>query len=176
PSIQVFATDIDEDAIAAARQGLYRETIAADVSPERLSRFFIPEQGRYRIKREIRDMVLFAVHNLLRDPPFSRLDLVTCRNLLIYLNRTVQEQVLKLLHFTLRPHGYLLLGVSESSDGVPNLFTPIDTSQRLFQRRSLPTTVPAHMPSMPLVSQPHRRTIAGHRPEAEAGPIMAEIH
>ncbi len=113
PLIQVFATDIDEDAIAAARHGLYPEAIVADVSPERLQRFFVMEQGRYQIKKEIRDMVLFAPHNLLRDPPFSKLDLITCRNLLIYLNRDVQEQVLQLFHFSLRPGGFLLLGASE---------------------------------------------------------------
>jgi two-component system CheB/CheR fusion protein len=176
PSIQVFATDIDEEAIAAARQGLYRETIAVDVSPERLARFFIAEQGRYRIKREIRDLVLFAVHNLLRDPPFSRLDLVTCRNLLIYLNRTVQEQVLKLFHFTVRPNGYLLLGVSESTDGVPNLFSAIDTSQRLFQRRTMPTTMPANLVNLPLASLPNRGAMAGSRGESDTGPMLAEVH
>lgn len=176
PGMQVFATDIDEEAIAAARQGLYRETIAADVSAERLSRFFIPEQGRYRIKREIRDMVLFAPHNLLRDPPFSRLDLVTCRNLLIYLNRAVQEQVLKLFHFTLRQNGYLLLGVSESTDSVPSLFSPIDSGQRLFQRRTIPTVMPANMASLPLVSLTSRRITAGHRADADTAPLLAEVH
>src|SRR5262249_10054711 len=176
PSIQVFATDIDEDAIAAARQGLYRETIAEDVSPERLARFFILEQGRYRIKREIRDLVLFAAHNLLRDSPFSRLDLVTCRNLLIYLNHDVQEQVLKLFHFTLRPNGYLLLGASESADGVPSLFTPIDKSQRLFQRRASPTSAAATMPNLPLTLPATRRVPAGNGPEIGSAQALAELH
>ncbi len=94
PTIQIFATDIDEAAIAVARQAVYPATIAVDVSPERLRRFFTFEQTHYRVKKELRDLVLFANHNVLRDPPFSRLDLVTCRNLLIYLNRDVQEQIL----------------------------------------------------------------------------------
>jgi len=156
PSIQIFATDIDEDAIATARQGLYPETIAVDVLPERLARFFNSDHGRYRVKREIRDLVLFAVHNILRDPPFSRLDLITCRNLLIYLNSDVQEQLLQLFHFTLRPNGLLLLGTSESSDGVPSLFLPIDKAQRLFQRRTVLPTAPPNMPTLPLVGPPHR--------------------
>jgi len=157
PAIQIFASDIDEDAIATARQGLYPETIAVDVPPERLARFFTSEQGRYRVKKEIRDLVLFAVHNVLRDPPFSRLDLITCRNLLIYLNRDVQEQLLQLFHFTLRPNGALLLGASESTDGIPSLFTVIDKAQRLFERRTVPSTTPPNMPTMPLVGPAHRQ-------------------
>jgi two-component system CheB/CheR fusion protein len=160
PSIQIFATDIDEDAIATARQGLYPETIALDVPPERLARYFVPEQGGYRVKKEIRDLMLFAVHNVLRDPPFSRLDLITCRNLLIYLNRDVQEQLLQLFHFTLRPNGILLLGSSEATEGVPSLFTAIDKAQRLFQRRTVPSATPANTPTLPLVGPAHRR-IAG---------------
>jgi two-component system CheB/CheR fusion protein len=175
PGIQVFATDIDEEAIAAARQGLYRETIAEDVSPERLARFFMPEQGCYRIKREIRDLVLFAVHNLLRDSPFSRLDLVTCRNLLIYLNRDVQEQVLKLFHFTIRPNGYLLLGASESTDSVPSLFTAIDKGQRLFQRRTNPTSM-SSMPSLPLTMPAVRRALSGTTVDSGSAQALAEVH
>ncbi len=163
PSIQIFATDIDEDAIATARQGLYPETIAVDVLPERLARFFIYEQGRYRVKKEIRDLVLFAVHNVLRDPPFSRLDLITCRNLLIYLNREVQEQLLQLFHFTLRPNGAVLLGTSESTDAAPSLFMPIDKAQRLFQRRTVPATTPPNMPTLPLVGPTHRHIAAAER-------------
>lgn len=135
PAIQVFATDIDETAIHQARQARYLETIAGDVSPERLRRYFVVEQGRYRVKEELRERVLFAHHNVLRDPPFSRLDLVTCRNLLIYLNRTAQEQVVRLFHFSLRPGGHLLLGSAESLDGVSELFTTVSKAQRLFQQR-----------------------------------------
>ncbi len=99
PTIQVFATDLDEDAIQVARAGLYPATIEADVSPERLRRFFHKEEGRYRVKKELRERVLFSAHNLLKDSPFSRLDLVTCRNLLIYLKREAQEAVLRPVPF-----------------------------------------------------------------------------
>lgn len=149
PEILIFATDIDEEAIATAREGLYPENIVADVSPERLQRFFNEEQGRYRIKKEIRDMVLFALHNLLRDPPFSRLDLVSCRNLLIYLDRDVQERVLELFHFVLRPEGRLMLGVSEAADTSPSLFTVVDKKNRIFARRSVSRAAPA-LPTIPL--------------------------
>jgi two-component system CheB/CheR fusion protein len=176
PRIQVFATDIDEHAISAARQGLYRETIATDVSPERLARFFVAEQGGYRIKREIRDMVLFAVHNLLHDPPFSRLDLITCRNLLIYLNRDVQAQVLQLFHVTLQPNGYLLLGTSESFDGVPSLFTVIDKSQRLFRHRTAPDTLPAMLPNKPFAESPKPRVIAGGGGDSGSTQVLADVH
>jgi two-component system CheB/CheR fusion protein len=176
PQIQVFASDIDEAAIRAARQGIYRETIAVDVSPERLARFFVAEQGRYRVKRELRDLVLFAVHNLLRDPPFSRLDLITCRNVLIYLNRDVQEQILKLFHFTLQPNGALLLGTSESVDGVPSLFTPIDKHQRLFERRPVPMTLPTTMPNLALVGSPERQGIAERDRAHGSAQALAEVH
>ena len=149
PEIQIFATDIDEDAIALAREGRYTENITADVSPERLRQFFNQEQGFYRVKKDIRDMVLFAVHNLLRDPPFSKLDLVTCRNLLIYLDRDVQQQLLKLFHFVLRPDGLLLLGASEFADGVPDLFGPIDKHNRLFARHNAQRATNV-LPSLPL--------------------------
>jgi two-component system CheB/CheR fusion protein len=176
PAIQIFATDTDEDAIAVARQGLYRDTIAADVSAERLARFFVVEQGRYRISREIRDLVLFAVHNVLRDPPFSHLDLVTCRNLLIYFNRTMQEQVLNLFHFTLLPGGYLLLGTSESTDVVPNLFTAIDKSQRLFQRSMTSPRMSVNMPRMTLTNPSYQRLIAGSAGDTGSTQRLAEVH
>ena len=159
PTIQIFATDIDEDAIGVARQGLYPDTIAVDITTERLQRFFTPEQDRYRIRKEIRDLVLFAPHNILRDPPFSKLDLITCRNLLIYFNRDMQEQVLHLFYFTLRPDGYLLLGASESTDGAPGMFSPTDKVQRVFQRRMIPTSVPNITPNLPFVGPARQPTV-----------------
>ena len=105
PQVQIFATDIDEQALATARDGLYTLNDAADVSPERLGRFFTPEGDQYRIRRELREMILFAHHNVLKDPPFSHLDLVTCRNMMIYLNQTAQERVMETLHFALDPGG-----------------------------------------------------------------------
>jgi two-component system, chemotaxis family, CheB/CheR fusion protein len=151
PAIQIFATDIDEDVIAQAREGLYTDSITADVSPERLQRFFTHEQGHYRVKKEIRDLVLFAAHNLLRDPPFSKLDLLTCRNLLIYLDRQVQEQLFNLFHFVLRPEGLLLLGASEFADNVPELFGPLDKQNRLFIRHPAMRNISV-LPSMPLAT------------------------
>ena len=136
PKIQVFATDIDEHAIAFARDGLYPTTITADVSQERLRRFFTSEQGRYRVKKELRETVLFALHNLLKDSPFSSLDAVSCRNLLIYFGPQAQEQVLNTFHFALRPDGLLLLGSSETA-GDLTLFGPLDKKHRLYQRRAV---------------------------------------
>jgi two-component system CheB/CheR fusion protein len=175
PTIQIFATDIDEEAINQARQGIYPDTIAADVSAERLQRFFVAEQGRYRIKKEIRDLVLFAPHNLLRDPPFSKLDLITCRNLLIYLNREVQQQVLDLFHFVLRSSGFLLLGASESTDGVPSLFSPIDKAQRLFQRRTVPASAPPLVPSLPLYGPPRTPGVASRATNESNTPSFTEL-
>jgi two-component system CheB/CheR fusion protein len=135
PKVQIFATDIDESAIATARDGLYSLNDAADVSPERLRRFFTKEGEEYRINREIREMVLFANHNVIKDPPFSHLSLVTCRNLLIYLNQAAQERVMETLHFALDPGGYLFLGTSESVDGATDLYATISREHHVYQSR-----------------------------------------
>ncbi|MDQ3296252.1 MAG: PAS domain-containing protein [Myxococcota bacterium] len=135
PSIQVFATDIDEEALAEARAGRYPEAIAVDVSPERLARFFVHENRGYRVAKELREMMLFSPHNVLRDPPFSRLDLVSCRNLLIYMNRDAQDRALNTFHFALRPEGYLFLGSSETVETASIQYAPVDGAQRLFIRR-----------------------------------------
>jgi two-component system, chemotaxis family, CheB/CheR fusion protein len=135
PKVQIFATDIDEQAIATAREGLYSLNDAADVSPERLQRFFTKEGEEYRVRREIREMVLFAHHNVMKDPAFSHLDLATCRNLLIYLNQKAKERVLETLHFALEPGGYLFLGTSESVDGSNDLFVPFSRSAHIYQSR-----------------------------------------
>lgn len=137
PSVQIFATDIDEDAIQTARGAFYTLNDAADVSPERLRKFFTAEKDGFRIRRELREMILFANHNLLKDPPFSRLDLATCRNLLIYFNKTAQERVMETLHFALKPLGYLFLGTSESVDGAGDLYAPLSRELRVFQARSV---------------------------------------
>ncbi len=138
PAVQVFATDIDEQAIATAREGRYTLNDAADVSPERLRRFFTKDGERYRVRKELREMVLFAHHNLIKDPPFSHLDLVSCRNLLIYLNRSAQNRVIEVVHFALNPGGYFLLGSSESVDGASDLFASVDKEAHLFQSRAVP--------------------------------------
>ena len=132
PRVQVFATDIDERAIAIGRTGLYSEGIANDVSPSRLRRFFHQEDDRYRVVKPIRESVLFAVHNMLRDPPFSRLDLVSCRNFLIYLDGDAQKAVFETARFALTSRGHLFLGSSESADGASDLFLPRDAKHRIF--------------------------------------------
>jgi two-component system, chemotaxis family, CheB/CheR fusion protein len=133
PKIQVFATDVHEKSFTFAREGLYPESITADVSPERLDRFFTREAGGYRVKKTIREKVLFATHDLLKDPPFLRLDLVSCRNVLIYLQRETQQRLLELFHFSLRPRGYLFLGSSESSDLTPRLFTAVERKRHIYR-------------------------------------------
>ena len=138
PPIQVFASDLDAAAIAVARAGRYPATIALDVTPDRLLRFFHAEGPHYQIGAAVRETVLFAVHDVLKDPPFSHVDLISCRNLLIYLNRTAQDQVLRLFHFALQPDGHLLLGTAESADSVPHLFTPADKAAHRYRRRAAP--------------------------------------
>ena len=142
PQVQIFATDIDEEALAEARAGVYPELIATDVSRARLDRFFTKENDHYRANKELRDMILFSPHNVLRDPPFSRLDLISCRNLLIYLNREAQDRALSTFHFALRPEGFLFLGTSESADGA-TLFAPLDAKHRMFERRIAPSGLAA---------------------------------
>jgi two-component system CheB/CheR fusion protein len=148
PSIQVFATDIDEAAIAVAREGIYSLNDAADVPPERLRRFFTKEGNRFRVRKELREMVLFAHHNVVKDPPFSHLDLVSCRNLLIYLNRAAQHRVMSVLHFALNTGGYLFLGSSESTEGASDLFVPVEKDAFLFQSRPVTARLAVPVPEL----------------------------
>jgi two-component system CheB/CheR fusion protein len=119
PQIQIFATDIDEKGYAWGREALYSASAVAEIPPERLRRFFTVEAGGYRVGKSLRGAVLFAVHNVLHDPPFSRLDLISCRNLLIYLQPQAQEQAVETFHYALRPGGLLFLGSSESAGVTP---------------------------------------------------------
>jgi two-component system CheB/CheR fusion protein len=169
PRIQIFATDIDETAIAFAREGLYTINDAADVSPERLRQFFIKENDGFRIKREIREMILFANHNFIKDPPFSGLDLISCRNVLIYLNQTAQERVMETFHFALKQGGLLFLGLSESADGASHLYSVFNRDFHIFQSRAVafktypvPEGIPVlHLPpstsSLTTLTQPEYR-------------------
>jgi two-component system, chemotaxis family, CheB/CheR fusion protein len=138
--LQVFASDIDPDAIAIAREGFYPAAIEAEVSPPRLTRFFSKEEQGYRVSAELRAMVVFTVQDILGDPPFSRLDLVSCRNLLIYLNSEAQAKALSVFQFALRDGGILLLGMSETIDEADNRFSVVSKPERLFKRvgRDLP--------------------------------------
>ncbi len=133
-SLQIFATDLDPDAIEKARRGVYPPNIAADVSEERLKRFFIEEGNAYRVSKEIREMVVFAPQNLITDPPFTKLDILTCRNLLIYLGTELQKRVFPLFHYSLKPGGVLMLGSAESIGGFTDLFEPLEAKARLFRR------------------------------------------
>jgi len=140
-SIQIFATDIDRNAIEQARGGLYPETIAADVSEERLWRFFTKEDHFYRVRREIRECIVFSVQDILADPPFSRLDLLSCRNLLIYLEPETQRKLLPLFHYTLKPGGILMLGSSESVGRFNNLFMTLEKKWKIYKRTEAPLTL-----------------------------------
>jgi two-component system CheB/CheR fusion protein len=135
PTVQIFGCDLDDSAIHVARAGLYPESIQADVSEERLRRFFNKETRGYRIRRELREMVLFAAHDLLKDAPFARMDLVSCRNLLIYLNRDAQRRAYDIFHFSLKPSGLLFLGSSETVDEQSPLFMVVDKKYRVYGRR-----------------------------------------
>jgi two-component system CheB/CheR fusion protein len=133
--VQIFATDLDAHAIDAARVGLYPGGISADVSTERLDRYFAVEDGMFRVRKEVREMIVFATQNVIKDPPFTRLDLMLCRNLLIYLDVELQRQLLPIMHYALRPRGVLLLGPSESISGFGELFEPIDSKWKIFRRK-----------------------------------------
>jgi two-component system CheB/CheR fusion protein len=136
-TVQIFATDIDPEAIATARIGLYPASIAADMSAERLNRFFTPEplNGGYRVHKGIRDMLVFSEQSLIKDPPFSKLDLICCRNLLIYLGADLQKMVIPLFHYALNPGGLLFLGSSEGVGGFDDLFGVVDRKAKLYQRK-----------------------------------------
>ncbi len=153
--LQVFASDVDDDAVAIARNGLYPEPIRKDVSPARLDRFFTKEDHGYRVTRELRETVVFTTQDLLADAPFSRLDFVSCRNVLIYLRPEVQEKVISLFHFALREGGILVLGASEAIGDLADRFEPISKKQRIFRHlgRSRPGEV-----EFPIVSGRGGRT------------------
>jgi two-component system CheB/CheR fusion protein len=136
--VQVFATDIDSRAIATARIGLYPASVAADLTPQRLARYFTaePDGSAYRIHKSIRDLLVFSEQNVIKDPPFSKLDLISCRNLLIYLNAELQKKLIPLFHYALNPGGYLFLGTSETLGTSGDLFTALDRKSKLYQRKS----------------------------------------
>ncbi len=139
--LQIFATDLNRDAINKARQGIFPGNLADDVSPERLSRFFVKEERGHRVRKEIREMVIFAPQNLIMDPPFTKLDILCCRNLLIYLNSEAQKKLVPLFHYSLSPGGLLFLGSAEAIGGHPELFVPLSGKSRIF-RRSEPVLRP----------------------------------
>src|SRR5262249_23743408 len=134
--IQFFGTDVSETSVVKARAGVYPENIQADVCTERLRRFFTKTEGGYRISKSIRDMCIFAQHNLLNDPPFSQMDIICCRNLLIYLEPVLQSKVISLFHYAARPNGYLILGTSEGVGTVTSLFATEDRANKIFSKKA----------------------------------------
>jgi two-component system, chemotaxis family, CheB/CheR fusion protein len=135
--VHIFATDIDMDAISFARQAIYADNIAADVSPQRLGRFFTYADGKYKVKKLLRETVVFAAQNIIKDPPFSRLDLISCRNMLIYMDSSLQKKLLPLFHYVLNPGGFLFLGSSESIGEFADLFSAVNLKWKLFKRKGV---------------------------------------
>lgn len=140
-NLQLFGTDIDNRAINKAREGVYPCSIKSDLGEDRVNRFFIKEGDFYRIRKEIRDCVVFSVQNIIKDPPFSRLSLLCCRNLMIYLNADAQKKLLPLFHYTLNPGGVLMLGSSETIGGATDLFQTINKKWRIFKRQEVPKAI-----------------------------------
>ncbi len=164
--IQIFATDIDKDAIYKARHGVYASNIVADVSPERLQRFFVKEDNGYRLRKEIREMVVFAPQNIVMDPPFTKLDLISCRNIMIYMTAELQKKLLPLLHYALNPGGLLFLGASETIGSLTDLFSPVDTKWKIFRRKE---SASARMGMVELPVSPlfHGEDKPQHAPKAQ---------
>jgi len=138
PRVQIFATDIDEHALGVARAGRYPEALLDGVNEERRKRFFTYDDGSYLLTKEVRDICIFSPHSVIRDPPFSRIDLVSCRNLLIYLDRDLQEMACNTFHYALNPDGFLMLGTSESADNPSGQFRTFDRKARIYQSSAAP--------------------------------------
>jgi two-component system, chemotaxis family, CheB/CheR fusion protein len=160
-SLQVFATDLDKDAIEVARQGFYRANVSSDISPERLQRYFVEEANGYRVSHEIRETVIFAPQNVIMDPPFTKLDILSCRNLLIYLAPDLQRKLLPLFHYALNPGGLLFLGSAETIGPATDLFSPVNGAARIYRRvetppRTMPVEFPASFHSTPSASEKAR--------------------
>lgn len=162
PRVQIFATDIDDPALGVARMGRYPKSMMAGVSAERLARFFLPDGALYTVTPETRELCVFSSHNVIRDAPFSRIDLVSCRNMLIYMGGRLQEQVIPLLHYALRPSGFLFLGVAETVTRHSELFAPVDKAHRIFRRRDM-----AGVGALPRL-QPASLTVRRHWPPPAA--------
>lgn len=154
--LQIFASDLNEDAVSRARQGLFPATIATDVSPARLAAFFLEEDGGYRVSKQIRESIVFAVHSVLVDAPFTKLDILSCRNLLIYLDAALQEKLFPIFHYALRGNGILVLGSAEAAGLHPNLFETLDSKARVYRRIEGRTVRPVDFPTrQPLDTRQH---------------------
>ena len=177
--IQIFGTDLSDVAIVKARSGFYTNNIADEVSSERLERFFVKRDQQYQISKKIRDMCVFARHDLTRDPPFSRLDLVSCRNLLIYLDQGLQRNVVSSFHYSLKPNGFLILGSSETVGRSSEYFQLVDSGHRIYRRQPVPSRVVPYFSSNETAARPidHETMVAAEDPaliEADRGQKEAE--
>ena len=169
PKLLVFATDLNEAMLAKARRGLYAKGLIQDVSPERLRRFFVEEQGGYRVTKSVRDLCVFARQNLLSDPPFSHMDLVSCRNLLIYIQPSMQQKILPAFHYALNPGGLLFLGASESVGQFTDLFDPVDKKLKILSPK--PGTTPRfHLPVSPSHPCGKKETAPAPQPASQPAP------
>ncbi|MCJ7829753.1 MAG: chemotaxis protein CheR, partial [Desulfobacterales bacterium] len=182
-SLQIFATDLDRDAIDRARAGVYPPNIAADISPERLRRFFVQDEHGYRVGKKIRETVVFAPQNVIMDPPFTKLDLLLCRNVLIYLDRGVQKKLIPLFHHSLNPGGALFLGSAETIGAFTDLFAPLAGKERLYRRldaslRAAPIEFPlSFVPNLPgAASAQFPARIPGLSLQAMADQILLQHH
>ena len=172
---QIFGTDLDAEAIEVARAGLYPSGIAADVPPKLLKRYFINEDGAYRIRKEIREMLVFAEQNVIKDPPFTKLDLLSCRNLLIYLNAPLQRRLFPIFHYTLRQNGLLMLGPSETIGGFQDLFDSMDTKWKFFMRKETPARMLPEIPAQPVRQQSIHTPTAAYRHPHRAVNISSQL-
>jgi two-component system CheB/CheR fusion protein len=170
PPLQVFCSDLDGRALVTAREGSYPAAIEADVNEERLRRFFVRDGDQYRVRQELRDIMLFASHDMLKDPPFSCVDLISCRNVLIYLDRELQEQVVSTFQYALNPGGFLLVGSSESADNPSGLFRVIDRNARIYQSTARPGDKPRQLPRL---LGPIRLREQAHQPGRQMTPAAA---
>jgi two-component system CheB/CheR fusion protein len=168
PRVQIFATDIDDRALTVARAARYPGPLLESVTPERRKRFFIPDGDSFIVSKDVRELCIFSPHSVIRDPPFSRIDLVSCRNLLIYFGTEIQNEVIPTFHYALRPDGYLFLGLSENASQFADLFLAVDKKHRIFRRRSdiassvrLPVMLSALRPSNVTDLVPRRPQLGG---------------
>ena len=148
--VQVFASDIDAEAINVARFGFHPKNITEDITRKRLDRFFSIMDNGFKIRKQIRDMIVFSIHNLIEDPPFSRMDLISCRNLFIHLKQDLQRKVLPTLHYALNPNGFLFLGSSESIKDLVALFAPVSIKYKIFKRQETMTPERHNFRGMPI--------------------------
>lgn len=175
--IQLYATDLDDEAIERARKGIYYQNIAADISPERIQRYFTKQGNMYQVSQEIREMVIFAQHNLVNDPTFTKLDLLCCRNVFIYFRQELQSKLLPVFHFALNPDGVLFLGPSENIHGFEKIFEPIDLKWKLYKRRPNISTLAEiiDFPGKTFSYVPGKETPAKEKPKVPLGEAVKNV-